>query len=250
MKTLDDIFDKLNGPEDNLPQDDDDGLTPAQQTVLAYIRQNSNITQAELQDEVTSLTPDQVAQALTTLMAAEMIVEEKLRGGSVYRAITRHRARRRGTSMHQVWGALDDGQRPQREAINPEARRTRSALTDNIFARLDEAPPQAADPPDSAATSSQNDRSLMADLAKAGQSSMRKRGIPDTARQQPPAGTEKTTTSASGETDGDDLMRALSDTGRKTQQYNAAQLKNADKDDKPEAKKGLLGRLRGWLSDD
>ncbi len=258
-------MDSIFGQLDDAPQSDD-GLTPSQRTVLAYIQQNSNITQDELQAKVTSLSGDDIAAALQFLLSQALIIEEKLRGGSVYRVSSR-RAKRRGSSMDQVWGALDDSGQATRSTINPEARRTRSNLTEGIFARLDESPAssQAVAKDEQTATYEQ---SLMADLTKTGQSTMRKRAEdeppaprppqptsppPDEpkAATPPPSQAEVPVPSAPPDHDatGSDLMRDLSNAGRKTRQYSAAQLQSG-KDKRKQEKKGFMGRLRGWLGDD
>jgi hypothetical protein len=161
----------------DLPQ-----LPPDYLKLVRYVMRYHPISYAALRSAMQALpaqdaVPVDDIQGMLDVLVREGHIQMETEGDAVtYRAqIRRHPGR--SATMQSIWNVLDaqeTGELSPETAINPELRRTRSALADSMLAYLSKLPVATPIPKPTSDTQG-TAKSLMADLMATGRSSMAKR---------------------------------------------------------------------------
>jgi len=218
-------------------------LPEEQVRLLRFIMRNSGISHQSLSEQLNSapelaqIKAAELDDHLRILLARGNLYREEINGVPHYRP----KIRRQGSkTMSGIWATLasDNAEESPQTAINPELRRTRSALANKILADLSKESEYNYNnsTPDDLETAQETGHALMQDLFNTGRAAMAKREKAMTISEQPTENTPAPSTPTKPLKDSDNLMSDLVKTGKRaTSMINTAELEKAEK--------GLVGKL-------
>lgn len=160
-------------PDGFIPSDIAD-LSDEEVRLLRHIMRNAGISRDQLKHEHEHFLPDSKTEDIEAMLDHLLQTGHLVRTeGDVTYRVRMRRKPKRDVSMGGIWNALDSGDQDTVESqINPEMRRARSALADNILGKLGTPAQDGEEEQEDDEETQRNTSSLMSDLMSTGRRSM------------------------------------------------------------------------------